>query len=308
MKRRTKWIIGFGVGIPLALIGGIALILYLSSPNLDAELSSIESKELPDGWIQEASEDFAGPEEPSTEDLVPEEEVALSVDDLGLPISGTLVIQADDRPFGEETFQLTIEGDRVVLRSNGKFWFKALIATITVAFDQVLLLDSGLRPLMLSSVFNAPLGFSRDMQAEFEDTRAIIRSGDDVNEYAVVLDRAFVLGTFSTYAIVPLLYELRQSEGVVSFDVLVFGGPPNRDEEAVDTGFPEMRVERIEDGAIRFDDQVLLVSRYVLSGDMGAMMLYARGVELLGFLAGDDEESLFVYRADYFADGFKIEN
>jgi len=74
----------------------------------------------------------------------------------------------------------------------------------------------------------------------------------------------------------------------------------------VDDGLPEMRVEKIEDGAIRFADQVLIVSRYVLSGDMGAMTLYARGVELLGLFAGDDEESLFVYRADYFENGFEI--
>jgi hypothetical protein len=36
------------------------------------------------------------------------------------------------------------------------------------------------------------------------------------------------------------------------------------------------------------------------------MTLYARGVELLGLFAGDGEESLFVYRADYFEDGFEI--
>ncbi|MCK4391823.1 hypothetical protein KAX17_02860, partial [Candidatus Bipolaricaulota bacterium] len=58
--------------------------------------------------------------------------------------------------------------------------------------------------------------------------------------------------------------------------------------------------------AIRFDDQVLTVSRYALSGDMGAMMLYARGVELLGLFTGNDEESMFVYRADYFENGFEI--
>jgi len=144
------------------------------------------------------------------------------------------------------------------------------------------------------------------MQAEFEDDRAIVQSGDDVSKYAVALDQAFVMGTFSTYALVPLLYEIRQSRGVVSFDVLVFGGPPNRDKEAVDDGLPEMRVEKIEDGAIRFDDQELTVSRYVLSGDMGAITLYARGVELLGLFAGNDEESMFVYRADYFENGFEI--
>ncbi|MCK5246791.1 hypothetical protein KAR02_07820 [Candidatus Bipolaricaulota bacterium] len=305
MKRRTKWIIGLAVGIPIALIVGVVLVLLLTSPNPDAELASIEIKELPDAWLQEASE-VPVDLELGTAGPAPEEEVRPSLDDLALPISGTLVMQGDERPFGEETFQIAIEEDRVVLRTNGKFWFKALIATITIPFDQILQLDSELHPLMLSSTFDAPLGFGRSIHAEFENERAVVRSGDDVSEYAVELDQAFVLGTFSTYAVVPLLYELRQSEGVVSFDVLVFGGPPNRDEEAVDDGLPEMRVEKIEDGTIRFDNQELTVSRYVISGDMGNMTLYARGVELLGLYAGGNEESMFIYRADYFENGFEI--
>lgn len=303
LKRRVKWIIGLAIGIPIVLIGGVVLVLLLTSPNPDAGLASIEIKELPDAWLQDVPEDPVDLE-PGTEAPAPKAEP--SVDDLGLPISGTLVMQGDERPFGEETFQIAIEEERVVLRSNGKFWFKALIATITIPFDQILMLDFDLRPLMFSSTFDAPLESSRSVQAEFEDEIASVRSGDDVSEYAVALDQAFVMGTFSTYALVPLLYELRQSEGVVSFDVLVFGGPPNRDEEAVDDVLPEMQVEKIEDGAIRFDDQVLTVSRYVLSGDRGSMTLYARGVELLGLFAGDDEKSLFVYRADYFENGFEI--
>ena len=305
LKRRTKWIIGLAAGIPIVLIGGVVVVLLLTSPNPDAELASIEIKELPDAWLQDVPEDPVDLE-PSTEDPAPEAEVEPSLDDLGLPISGTLVMQGDERPFGEETFQIAIEEDRVVLRSNGKFWFKAIIATITITFDQILMLDSDLRPLTLSSTFDAPLGFSRSMQAEFEDDRAIVQSGDDVSEYAVALDQAFVFGTFSTYAVIPLLYELRQSKGAVNFDVLVFGGPPNRDEETMDDGLPEMRVEKIEDGDIRFNDQVLTVSRYVLSGDMGAITLYARGVELLGLFIGDEGKSLFVYRADYFENGFEI--
>ena len=305
LKRRTKWIIGLAVGIPIALIVGVVLVLLLTSPNPDAELASIEIKGLPDAWLQEASE-VPVDLEPGAAGPAPEEEVRPSLDDLALPISGTLVMQGDERPFGEETFQLILEGDRIVLRSDGRFWFKALIATITIAFNQVLVLDSELRPRVLTSTFDAPLGFGRSIHAEFENERAVVRSGDDVSEYAVELDQAFVLGTFSTYAVVPLLYELRQSEGVVSFDVLVFGGPPNRDEEAVDDGLPEMRVEKIEDGTIRFDNQELTVSRYVISGDMGAMTLYARGVELLGLYAGGDEESMFVYRADYFENGFEV--
>jgi len=305
LKRRTKWFIGLAIGVPIVLIGGVVLVLLLTSPNLDAELASIESKELPTAWLQQAPE-YPVDLESDTEDPAPEEEAGPSVGDLGLPISGTLVMQGNERPFGEETFQIAIEEDRVVLRANGKFWFKALIATITIPFNQILMLDSDLRTLMLSSTFDAPLGFDRSVQADFEDDRAIVQSGDDTSKYAVAMDQAFVMGTFSTYTIVPLLYELRQSKEVVSFDVLVFGGPPNRGEKAVNDGLPEMRVEKIEDGTIRFDDQVLTVSRYVLSGDMGSMMLYSRGVELLGLYAGDDEKSLFVYRADYFENGFEI--
>ena len=305
MKRRTKLILWLSIGTPVLLIGGLLLAVRLSSPDPTLALSSIEIKELPEVWAEDPvpSDVIDSPE--STQPIA--EVVAQpTIEAFGLPISGTLVMMGDDRPFGEESFTLSLEGEDVMLRSNGKFWFKALIATITITYDQVLQMDSHLRPGMLSSSFDAPLGFDRDMQAEFGNGQAIVRSGDDVTEFAVSLDRTFVLGTFSTYVIVPLLYELRQSEGVVSFDVLVFGGPPNRDEEAVDAGLPGMRVQKIEAGAIRFDDQELIVSRYVVSGDMGTMMLYARGVELLGLLAGDDEESMFVYRADYFESGFEV--
>ena len=289
MKRRTRWILRVSVGIPVLLIGGLLLGLHLSSPSPELSLSAIDVKELPDIWIEEPSQ----PDRKDAQELSASIEETASrptIENLELPISGTLVMMGDERPFGEETFQIAIEEDDVVLGSNGRFWFKALVATIEVAFDQTLVLDSDLRPRMFSSVFDAPLGFGRSMHTEFEDTHALVQSGDDVSEYPVRLDQAFVLGTFSTYAIIPFLYELRQPEGVVSLDVLVFGGRSNQDEEGTDDGLPEMRVEKIEDGSIRFDGQALAVSRYILSGDMGAMMLYARGVELLGLYADGDED------------------
>jgi len=203
LKRRTKWIIGLAVGIPVVLIGGFVLVLLLTAPNPDVELASIEMRELPDTWLQDVSEapiDL----EPDTDSAAPEEEAEPSIDKLGLPISGTLVMQGDERPFGEETFQLAIEEDRVVLRADGKFWFKALIATITMQFDQVLLLDSNLRPHTYSSTFDAPLGFGRSMNAEFDNERTVVRSGDDVSEYAVVLDDVFVIGHFQYLCNRPL--------------------------------------------------------------------------------------------------------
>lgn len=306
MKRRTKWIIGLAAGIPVVLIGGAVLLLLLTSEDPEMLLSSIETRDLPSGWTEEATEQ---PLQSAADTMQPPtliEETAPSLDDLGLPINGTLVVRRDGSAFGEETFQLALDGDRVELQSNGRFWFKASIATITIAFDLTMLLDSQLRPYTFSSNFDAPLGFGRSMQAEFEDARAIVRSGSDVSEYAIELDQAFVLGTFSTYAIIPLLYELRQPEGIVSFDVLLFGRPMNREENAAGDRLPKMWVERIEDGDIRHNDRVLTVSRYRISGDMGDMILYAHGTELLGIVANSDEGSMFVYRADYFEDGFEV--
>ena len=321
VKRRTKWVLGLSVGIPVGLIAIVMLVLRLSSPNPELDLASIEVKELPSIWTQEpVSADVVdgsveGESEPITntmdspnvEDLDEIPILAPTIDEYGLPISGTLIMESEDKPFGEETFELSLEDDDVMLRSNGKFWFKALIATVTLNYDQVLRMDSHLRPLMLSSAFDAPFGFSRNVQAEFTDGGAIVRSGDDVKEFIIDLDRAFVLGTFSTYAILPLLYELREFEGEVGLETLVFGGPPTSSEGAPTDKLPETRISRIEDAEIQFDERQLTVSQYEISGNMGTMTLYALGVEMLGLLAGDDdEESLFVYRADYFKDGFDV--
>lgn len=323
MKRRTKWILGLVIGIPIIAIVGVLLVLRLTSPNPELDLASIEMKELPSTWEQSTTTDTApdvdvnqaevemdsvplatgtpsidGPEEADAQ--------ALTIDAFELPIAGTLVMVSKGKPFGEETFELSQEGDEVMLRSNGKFWFKALVATITLKYDQILQLDSYLRPLSLASTFDAPLGFGRETQADFTDGRALVRSGDTVDEYAVDLERAFVLGTFSTYAVIPLLYELREFEGEAGLETLVFGGPPNSDEGAETEGLPETRISRIEDGVIQFDGREMVVSQYEISGSMGTMRLFARGIELLGLFAGDSEDSMFVYRADYFEDGFSV--
>ena len=327
MKRRTKWIIGLGAGIPVLLIVGVLIVLLLFSPNPENDLSSIETKALPSIGTQEtapaAVEDATdvgnrpavneSESAPVVEGSVSMEELEPvivpppTIDTFGLPFSGTLVMVGDKKPFGEEAFELAIEGESVVLRSTGKFWFKALIATITLDYDQILEMDSYLRPMMLASTFDAPLGFGMDIQAEFNDEGVIIRSGKDVEEVSVDPESALVRGTFGTYAIIPLLYQLREIEGEITLETLVFGGPPNRDNTEAD-GLPETTISQIEDTTIQFGDRQLIVSQYQISGDMGTMTLFALGVEMLGLLAGNSEESLFVYRADYFEDGFVVGN
>lgn len=323
MKRRTKWILGLVIGIPTIAIVGVLIVLRLTTTNPDVDLASIQVKELPSTWEQSAStvppdagdnpaevDTDAAPLVTGMPDTGGSEEAEanpLTIDAFELPIAGTLVMVNKGKPFGEETFELSQEGDEVTLRSNGKFWFKALVATITLKYDQVLQFDSYLRPLSLASTFDAPLGFGREVQAEFTDGRALVRSGDTVDDYAVDLERAFVLGTFSTYAVIPLVYELREFEGETGLETLVFGGPPNSDEATETDGLPETRISRIEDGVIQFDGRDMVVSQYNVSGSMGTMRLFALGIELLGMFAGDSEESLFVYRADYFEDGFTFD-
>ena len=305
VKRRTKWIIGASLGVPVLLVGGLLLLLQLTSPDSGARLADVEVKRLPDAWIEpEPAQEPAEPPpvEPPAEVAAPR---APSLDSFNLPLSGTLAMVGDDRPFGEEAFRIERDAEGVSLRAEGKFWFKALIATITLAFDQTLQFDERLEPSEYAATFDAPLGFDRQFQAEFNPDLAVIRSKDEVLELPIDRTRTFILGTFSTYAMIPLLYQLRESSEPVTLETLVFGGPPNSQNDD-EEGLPELRIEQLDDGVISFDGGDLQVSRYRLSGNMGAMTLYARGAEFLGLYAGDDEESLFVYRTDYFKDGFDI--
>lgn len=321
MKLRTKWILGLSLGVPIVLIAGVLLALRLTSSHPELELSAIEVKDLPSTWAQdpptvpttpshgnvpESMGISTAPHAQVSEPLIVPLIQAPAIENLGLPISGTLVMLSGDDPFGEESFELALEAEDVLLRSNGRFWFKALIATITLTYDQTLQMDSQLRPMSLASTFDAPLGFGRSIQAEFSNGEALVRSGKEVTTYAVDLDHAYVLGTFSTYAIIPLLYELREFEGSTTLETLIFGGPPTQDDASPKEGLPETVITKVDDSTIQFDNQRLVVSRYEISGDMGMMTLFARETEFLGITAGDDENSLFVYRADYFKNGFEV--
>ena len=314
MKRKTRWILGLSFGIPLLLIAVLLLVLRLSSPPID--VSPVELKELPSILAEESEDPDAAGDAGDAESLTITEGETMSsetvivqptLEDMGLPLSGALVMMAEGRRFGEESYEISLQDNVVALASQGTFQFKALIATITLTFDQQLHLDSQLRPRSLDLSFDAPLGLGRSIHAEFSDGFAAIGSGDTVDVFPVDLDRAYVLGTFSTYAIIPLLYELRQITGEVSLETLVFGGPPSSgDSSAADT-LPETRIVQKEDTVIAFDARQLIVSQYEISGDMGTMVLYALGTEFLGLFAGDEDDSLFVYRADYFENGFEVE-
>jgi hypothetical protein len=300
MKRRTRWILCLGVGIPLILIGAAVVILLLLDHDPDAVLSSIDVKELPSDWTPEAPA-------PSDDSETTEPAIAPpTIESIDLPVSGTLVITGDGEPFGEERYTFSLGEGAVVLNSMGEFWFKALIARITISFEQSLEMDRLLRPHRLTASFDGPFGFERELRADVGASSVTVISGGEIRRIDLQRDDIFVVNTFSTYALVPLLFELRQPSTRIDCEMLLLAGSPSAENDENAASLPEMHVERSTDGIIRYQGRNLIVSRYIISGDTGEMILYARGIELVGIYAGGEEGSLFVYRADYFDGGFDV--
>lgn len=307
MKRRTKWIVGLAVGIPTLIVGGLLLLLVFLGSGDAPTLSSVEQRELPQDWLTPPSigEEEDPPEErrPEPADVVPEPPTVASI---GLPFSGTLAIEGSGRRFGEEEYSLQIEEDGVILQSNGEFRFKVLLATVRARFDQQLEMNASLRPQTLASSFHAPLGFDRKIRATVGESTVTTRSGNEEREFSLQSSQVFVLNTFSTYVVIPLLFALNPQEETMFLETLMLGGPPRQDDDDEDGTLPVMRVDRTEDAVLRFNGREISVSRFELSSETGSMFLYARGAEFLGLLAGEGEQTLFVYRLDYFPDGFDI--
>jgi len=70
--------------------------------------------------------------------------------------SGRLSLFANGKSFGEETYDLRIAQEGTTLRSSGRFWFKVVLATVQVSFEQTLEADATLRPILYTAAFHAP--------------------------------------------------------------------------------------------------------------------------------------------------------
>jgi hypothetical protein len=315
-RRRIYWIVGVAVGVTIALVIAFFLVTRLTAPRPDVVVTA-EPKEIPAEWIQPAPE-FGGDGAADVADVA-------SIDgDLGpsetvppqgpgsaktaFSSSGALSFIGDGRRFGSESYRLEIDEDGVTLESSGVFEFKLLV-TVRAAFYQLLAADRNLWPTAYTLDFSAPLGIRREVRAKIDTDRVLLTEGDERREVPVDPGRAFVMGTFSTYALIPALFSARQTDGSAAFDVLVFGGPPDHEggalaEESGD--LPTMHVVRLEQGMIYAGDIALPVDRYRLESALGDSLLFAREGEFLGMIAGEGEEMLFVYRSDYFPDGFGV--
>jgi hypothetical protein len=307
MSRRRKaviWILAL-VG---ATIGGLILAFVLSSPSSTDLPLNIETKEIPSSWIEPATGANGDPTTSSGDAATglstgPSEETPSPY-----VSTGKLTLIGDGKPFGEEAYELTISEDRATLYSTGRFWFKVVLATVHVTFEQTFEGEGDLRPVMYVAEFHAPLGFDRSVRATIEEDRVTVERANDTEEILIQPEKTFTLGTFSTYVLLPRLFALRRDNGSASFEVLVFGGPPNQDDTADSSndGLPVMTVERTGTATLRAGEILFDVDCYLVSSDLGESELFARGEEFLAFRAGDGDESLWVYRSDFFPDGIDI--
>jgi hypothetical protein len=294
-RRVALWIVG---ALALA-VGGLALALVLSTPSPPADLASaVAPKEIPAGWVS--------PDEPAADSLAARADRSAPGSAMPYVTTGRLALFANGKAFGEETYDLRIAEEGTTLHSSGRFWFKVVLATLQVSFEQTLEADSDLRPILYVAQFHAPLGMDRSIRATLAGDRLLVERSGKEEEIEIDRDQTFTLGTFSTYALLPQLFALHQDSGSASFDVLVFGGPPSQELSAATDALPIMTVESLGGGRLRAGDLLLDVDRYRVSSALGESELYARGDEFLALRAGDEDNSLWVYRSDFFPNGIEI--
>lgn len=293
--RRRKWLVPCLVGGPLLVLFLLLIGMRMLSPGT-VELA-VAPKALPESWLGSA---------PSIAESDPDIVVS------GIEpkvLEGMLSVHGGGRAFAEESYTLRVSAEGATLIATGRFWFKVVLATVNIPFRQLLQADSDLAPTAYSAQFEAPLGLGRSVEGTIHQDQAEVDRGDGVERVSVTQADAFVLGTFSTYALLPILFERRASENVAEFEVLVFGGPPQGrgETDASDPSdrLPILRMERIEDVALRVRDLEITVDQYLVTGYLGGSRIYAKDGDFLGMVAGASDEELLVYRSDYFPDGFE---
>ncbi len=293
MSRRRKIVVSIIGGLVVA-IGGLIAAFVLSSPSSADLPIDVAQKEIPLSWIEPPAN--VEPDNAETEPFA-----------VPYVSTGKLALIGDGKPFGEEAYELTITEDRATLYSSGRFWFKVVVATVHVTFEQTFEGEGDLRPVMYVAEFHAPLGFDRSVRATVEDDRVTVERSDAQEHLTIEPEKTFTLGTFSTYVLLPRLFALRREDGSASFEVLVFGGPPNQgSDDSTADDLPVMTIERAGIASLRAGEILLDADCYTVSSELGESELFARGDEFLAFHAGDGDESLLVYRSDFFPDGIEI--
>ena len=294
-----------GLGVVVVLLGGLWLALTLTSPSSSGPTPAIE-RDVPDDWLSPSPIEAEATTETLERPVVePKTEAMPSSPPSAFETSGSLALVSRGKSFGDESYRLSVTDRGTHLESTGTFRFKVVVATIGVSFEQNLETDEAQRPTRYTLDFDAPLGFGQTIDAEVsEDRLIVVRNGDETSA-PFASDSLYVVGTFSSYALLPVYFAEHPEIQSRSYDVLSFGGPSGG--QSAGEKLPTMFVERFGSARLHTETHDIDVERYRVASDMGEGVLYARDRELLAFAAGDEEgDSLIVYRVDFFPLGIEI--
>ena len=293
------------VGIPLLVLGCVGIIcLVVCTPKEEAVVSR---REIPSDWL-------APPATQTGSLAVPEEigqpaDVTVQIQPPNKELSGTLAIMANGRQFGEESYELRISNDnRVHMTSRGTFSFKVILANVTASFSQDVSLDGELRPDRCTLEINGPLGIgNRRIEGVVVGNVARLTSGDRQDEIHIGTSHPLVLGTFSTYALIPVLFRLLEGEGTVKFQVIPLMSDRGKEDDAGKTDQPSLlSATRAADALIKTGAGEVIVDKYILASSIGNSTLLAKDDEFLALVASSSEGSLVAYRSDFFPDGIDL--
>ena len=307
-KHRRRWRIALFVGIPLLVLAVTVLIIVLvASHTAKDEEIPVETRAIPSDWTVPVLTIQTESVGKTDEDEIPlTEQPALPVE---RTIFGALAIIGNGKQFGEESYKLLISSeDGVHMTSRGTFSFKVLFATIKAVFSQDVSLDSDLCPDHYTLEINGPLGIGNiRVEGTVDGNVARVTSGDKEEETQLGTDIPLVLGTFSTYALVPLLFRLFAGKGSVEFQVIpLMSGRGQEDDAGKSDQFILLRVERAGDALIKAGASEVVVDKYILTSSIGNSTLLAKDDEFLALVASSDKGSLIAYRSDYFPDGIDL--
>lgn len=292
MDKKRRWTRGGRITLVAFLVlgflvAGFLLVLHLTSPSPPARPAAVAEKTIPSEWTTQA------------------EAPAAAVAATPWTSAGSLIFVADGHRFGDEAYQLDVSPDGATLTSTGRFQFKIVLANVVVTFQQTWVGTGSLEPSSYALHVDAPLGQGQEISGAFEDSRLLVVRNGAETSISVARDRAVVLGMFSTYALIPLLFSEREEDGVARFDALVFGGPPGTGTRG-SGGLPVVVVERVGPVNVSAGGLSVAVDQYRVRSPYGDSTLYARGKEFLALTAGTAERPFLVYRSDYFPDGFSL--
>jgi len=301
--RRWKRIALF-VGVPLLVLPIVAIaVLLVSSHTAPNEEIPVEIRQIPSDWLAPTSPQSGPVSTPvRVVSSKPDEQRALT----DKSMSGMLAIIGNGEQFGTESYELQVSSENGLrMTSHGTFSFKVLFAAIKAVFSQELSLDHALRPDRYTFDIDGPLGIgSRHVEGMVVGNVVHVTSGDKEDEMRIGTDNPLVLGTFSTYAFIPLLFRLLRDGEVAEFHVIpMIGGKKGEGNLEKNDQLIILRVERASDLLIETGSREILVDKYILTSSIGNSMLLARDDEFLALIASGKDGSLIAYRSDYFPEG-----